>query len=134
MSPTLSWGLGAGLVIVVIDAVTLLVSPNVGDVAELVELVDLLANIAILSFLGLRVGRMTGIVRSAAEAGVIAGAVAGVVGLAILYLTRAGAPPNSQEIVQGLALNVAMGGVIAWMNGFFGARARTAGPGPTRRR
>ncbi len=134
MSPTLSWGLGAGLVIVVIDALTLLVSANVAAAADIVELVDMLANVAILSFLGLRVGRLTGVVRSAAEAGVIAGAVAGVVGLAILYLTRAGGPPTTLEIVQGLALNVALGGVIAWLNGFFGVRAREAGAGPSRRR
>ena len=134
MSPTLSWGLGAGFLIVVIDALTMLVSANVGDAAEMVELADLLANIAILSFLGLRVGRMTGVVRSAAEAGVIAGLIAGVVGLAIVYFTRASGPPTTLEIVQGLALNVAMGGVIAWLNGFFGARAREAGAGPSRRR
>ena len=134
MSPSLSWGLGAGLLIVVIDALTLFVSVNVGAAAEIVELVDLLANIAILAFLGLRVGRATGVVRSAAEAGVVAGAIAGLVGLAILYFTRASGPPTTLEIVQGLALNVAMGGVIAWLNGVMGVRARQAGPGPSPRR
>ena len=134
MSQTWSWGLGAGLLIVVIDAVTMLVSANVGAGDEIVELVDLLANIAILAFLGLRVGRATGVVRSAAEAGVVAGAIAGLVGLAILYFTRASGPPTTVEMVRGLALNVAMGGVIAWLNGFFGVRARAAGAGPSRRR
>ncbi|MDP8923850.1 MAG: hypothetical protein M3O34_13335 [Chloroflexota bacterium] len=134
MSPTLSWGLGAGLVIAVVDALTVFVSANAGPAAEMVQLVDLLANIAILSFVGLRVGRTTGVVRAAAEAGVIAGVIAGLAGLAVLYLTRPGPPPTAMEIVQGLALNVAMGGVIAWLNGFFGARARQAGPGPSRRR
>ena len=134
MSPTLSWGLGAGLVIVLVDALSMLVSALVGGTAGVVELVDLLANVAILSFVGLRVGRMTGVVRSAAEAGVIAGVIAGLAGLAILYFTRASGPPATPEIVQLVAFNVAMGGVIAWMNGFFGVRAREAGAGPSRRR
>ena len=134
MSPTLTWGLGAGLLIVVIDAVALFVGAGAGDAAEVVHLVDLLANIAILSFVGLRVGRMTGVVRSAAEAGVIAGVIAGLVGLAIIYFTRPEGPLTTREIVGGLALNVAMGGVVAWLNGVFGVRAREAGPGPSRRR
>ena len=134
MSPTLAWGIGAGLLIVAVYAMTLLIVANVGDAGEMVELADLLANIAILSFVGLRVGRMTGIVRGAAEAGVIAGIVAGLGNLAILYVTRASGPPTTLEMVQGLALNVAMGGVIAWLNGVVGVRARQAGPGPSPRR
>ena len=134
MSPTLSWGLGAGALIAAIDALTVLISANVGDAGEMVQLVDLLANIAILSFVGLRVGRQTGVVRSAAEAGVIAGVIAGLASLVMLFVTRASGPPTSLEMVQQLALNVALGGVIAWMNGFFGARAREAGAGPSRRR
>lgn len=134
MSPTLTWGLGAGLLIAVIDAVTLFVTANAASTAEIVGLVNLLANIAILAFVGLRVGRLTGVVRSAAEAGVIAGLVAGLLGLVVLYVARPGEPPTTLEMVQGLALNVALGGVVAWLNGIVGARARAAGTGPNRRR
>ncbi len=134
MSPTLSWGLGAGLVIVVIDALTMLIRANAGDAAEVVALVDLLANVAIFSFVGLRVGRMTGVVRSAAEAGVIAGAIAGLAAIGLQYLTGIGGVPTGRDIIGLLAFNVAIGGVLAWLNGFFGVRAREAGAGPSRRR
>ena len=134
MSPTWTWGLGAGLVIALVDALAVLVKANAGDAAEVVDLVDLLANVAILSFLGLRLGRLTGVVRSAAEAGVIAGAIAGLAALGLQYVMSSAGPLSTRDVVQLLAFNVAMGGVIAWMNGFFGVRAREAGAGPSRRR
>lgn len=138
VSPTLVWGLGAGLTIVAVDTLTMVVSGAAASIAETVQLVDLLVNIAILSFVGLRVGRATGMVRSAAEAGVIAGLLGGLAGIALLFYTRSTATPAivppTQELVQLLALNVAMGGVIAWVNGFLGVRSRDSGSGAMRRR
>lgn len=134
MSPTFVWGLGAGVVIVAVDTLTMVVSAAATSIAETIQLADLLVNIAILSFVGLRVGKATGVVRNAAEAGVIAGVLAGLGGVALLFFTRGEAPPTTSEVVQLMALNVAMGGVLAWVNGLVGVRTREAGPGPARRR
>jgi len=128
VSPILKWGLGVGFAIVLLDAAGVFASrslPLDSDARQYVDLADNLANIVLFSLAGLRVGRETGIVRAAAEAGVLAGAVAGAVASLYPFLLPdpAGPPPTLQTVVEVLAWNIAMGGVLALLNGWIGSRS-----------
>ncbi|MCC6176553.1 MAG: hypothetical protein IT305_14695 [Chloroflexi bacterium] len=129
MPPTLLWGIGIGLVIAAIDTIAGLIVGSAGSNAEIIDLVDWLANIALYSLAGLRVGRATGVVRAAAEAGVIAGAIAGGIAIVLSFTLRpdASASVGWQDAVGVLALNVAIGGILAWLNGWIGTRANESG-------
>jgi hypothetical protein len=123
-------GLTTGLLIALIDAVAVVAPGTLGINAEVVEMLDLVANIALYSYLGLRVGRATGVLRDAAEAGVIAALVAATVGVAVTAIM--GGDPSGNSLLQGairtLALNVALGGVLAVVNGWIGTKAHQSGP------
>jgi hypothetical protein len=124
----------AGSLVALADTLTLLatrgMSPE-GETAQILAAVDQVVNVVLYSIVGIKVGRATGIVRSAAEAGVLAGALAGSVAVAALYLfPDASAGTIGPQLVVGtLALNVAMGGVLALVNGWIATRQ----PRPTRR-
>ena len=129
MAPTIIWGIGVGLVIAVVDAATILLAGTVDPNQWPIDDIDMLVNIALYSFIGFRVGRATGIVRDAAEAGVLAGVVVGLIGLGV---TRAFPPPTGGidtpiQVVQLIAQNIVYGGVLAIIAGWFGTRARTGG-------
>jgi hypothetical protein len=123
-------GLTTGLLIALIDAAALMAPGTLGINADVVEMVDLIGNIALYSYLGLRIGRTTGVLRDAAEAGVIAALVAASVGVGLSAIM--GADPEGASLVQGAirtyALNIALGGVLAVMNGWIGTKAHQSGP------
>jgi hypothetical protein len=124
----------AGSLVALADTLTLLATrgmPAEGDTAQILAAADQVLNVVLFSIVGIKVGRATGIVRSAAEAGVLAGAIAGAVAVAALYLFPDGSAGSisSQQVVGTLALNVAMGGVLALVNGWIATRQ----PRPTRR-
>ena len=123
-------GLTTGLLIALIDAAALMAPGTLGINADVVEMVDLIGNIALYSYLGLRIGRTTGVLRDAAEAGVIAALVAASVGVGLTAVM--GADPGGGSLVQGAirtyALNIALGGVLAVMNGWIGTKAHQGGP------
>jgi hypothetical protein len=134
VSPVLAWGLLVGVLVAVADTVTLLVTrglPPEGDTAQILAAADQVVNVVLFSIVGIKVGRATGVVRSAAEAGVLAGALAGAVAVATMYLVPVDSPGaiSAQQVVGTLALNVAMGGVLAMLNGWIATRQ----PRPTRR-
>jgi hypothetical protein len=121
-------GLTTGLLIAIIDAAAILAPGALGISSEVVELIDLLANIALYSHLGLRVGRATGVVRDAAEAGVIAGLVAATIGVGLgVILGSEPDVPVVQSAIRTYALNVALGGVLAVLNGWLGTKAHESG-------
>ena len=132
MSPMVRWGVAIGLLIAVVDTIALLVvralTPE-SEVGQIVALVDQIANVLLYSLAGLRVGRETGVVRSAAEAGVLAGVIAGAAAVLGTYVLNdpTAAPASTQDMIGTLALNVAMGGVLGLLNGWLARRAELSG-------
>ena len=99
--------------------------PPDSNTSNLAQTVDLLVNLTLYSYCGYRVGVGTRVVRAAAEAGVLAGVL---VGLAAIAVSQAMPPPAAtppQSPIATLALNVAMGGVLAIGSGFLGSRQPT---------
>ena len=121
--------LTTGLLIALIDAAALVAPGTLGVDENLVQYVDLIANIALYSYLGLRIGRATGVVRDAAEAGVLAALVAATIGLAVSFALGVDADGAAllMAAVRDYALNVALGGVLAVVNGWIGTKAHEAG-------
>ena len=133
LGPTLRWGVGIGLLVAAFDTLAFVVSrwftPD-SDAAAYIALADQFANVVLFSLVGLRVGRQTRVVRAAAEAGVLAGIVAGLVALGIgVLMPSAEQPMNTpRDVIATLALNIAMGGVLALLNGWIATRERRASP------
>ena len=134
MPPSVVWGVGVGLVIAAIDTLSLVLmgaeGPNQWPIAD----IDFLANVMLYSLIGFRVGRATGVVREAAESGVIAGALVAAVAIGMtLALKPAGATIDSANEVVGIfAQNVAIGGVLAILTGWLGSRAHSDRPASRR--
>lgn len=134
MPPSVVWGVGVGLVIAAIDTLSLVLmgaeGPNQWPIAD----IDFLANVMLYSLIGFRVGRATGVVREAAESGVIAGALVAAVAIGVtLALKPAGAIIDSANEVVGIfAQNVAIGGVLAILTGWLGSRAHSDRPASRR--
>jgi len=120
------WGVLSGLAIVVVDLAAALLSSGQPDTSQQLvaaQTIDLLANLSIYSFCGFRVGNLTRVVRSAAEAGVTAGIL---VGIAAIVAGQVIAPPVSGDLLSPIAVlaeNIAMGGLLAAASGFLGMRA-----------
>jgi len=123
------WGLTTGLFIAVIDAAAVAIPGSFGISQDVAQNVDLLLNVVLYAALGFRVGRWTGVVREAAEAGVIAGLVAATVGVGLSYVMHVEPQSDSawRDIVGTYALNVSIGGVVAWLSGWYGTIARESG-------
>lgn len=123
MSPVLRWGVIVGSAIVLIDLATLLLQQGpLSGQADLLTYLDLFANVFLLAALGDRVAREAGSPRSAAEAGVLAGTIAGLA--AVAAAAAFGVPGATEEsaIVGTLAWNVAQGGLLALLAGWLAAR------------
>lgn len=130
MPPSVVWGVGVGLVIAAIDTLSLVLmgmdGPNQWPIAD----VNILANVMLYSLIGFRVGRATGVVRDAAESGVIAGVLVAAVAIAVTFaLKPAGSSIGSiNDIIGIVAQNVAIGGVLAILTGWLGSRAQVDRP------
>jgi hypothetical protein len=125
VAPSIVWGIGVGLLIAAIDAVALVLSGTVSPSDWPINEIDSLLNIALYSLIGFKVGRATGIVRDAAEAGVLASVLVAAIGLGVAQIFT---PPEGPidapiEIVRLFAQNIAMGGILAIVAGWFGSRA-----------
>lgn len=138
MPPSVVWGIGVGLVIAAIDALTLVLLSSANATQWPVADLNLLANVALYSLIGFRVGRITGVVRDAAESGVLAGTLVALIGITLSYVLRPqlgageGSVDSSLDAIGILAQNIAIGGVLAIVTGWLGSRARTDEP-PARR-
>jgi hypothetical protein len=129
VAPSIIWGIGVGLIIAAVDAVTIILAGSVDPQQWPIDDIDTLVNIALYSLIGFKVGRATGIVRDAAEAGVIAGVLVGLVGLAV---ARAFPPPTGaidtpNQMIAQIAWNIVFGGCLAIVAGWFGSRATKGG-------
>jgi hypothetical protein len=133
--PSLIWGLTTGLLIAVVDAAAFAAPTSFGVTPDIAENVDLLVNVMLYAALGFRLGRSVGIVRDAAEGGVIAGVLAATmwVGFSLAMHIDPQSGSETREIVGTYALNVAIGGVVAWLSGWYGSIARESGSTSRRR-
>lgn len=129
MPPSVAWGLTTGLFVAIIDAALTVLPGSLGLGADAAEIVDLTINVVLFAILGFRVGRWGGVVRDAAEGGVIAGVVAATIGIAFLLLvpTEPRITLQTNDIIKAYAQNVALGGVIAMFSGWYGTIARESG-------
>lgn len=130
MPPSVAWGVGVGLIIAVIDTVAIVLMSMSGTSQGLISDVDFLANVMLYSLVGFRVGRITGVVREAAEAGVIAAVLVAAIALSINFVVRpaAGTIDSTQEAIGIVAQNIAIGGVLAILAGWIGRRAQPDRP------
>jgi len=125
VQPILRWAAICSGVIILVDLAAALFSAGQSSDSNAVAMAqsfDLVVNLGLYFYCGYRVGGATRVVRSAAESGVLAGAL---VGIAAIVIGQAVPPPLDEPPPQplaALALNVAMAGVLAILSGFFGAR------------
>ena len=133
MSPSIVWGIGIGLIIATADAVTIVLAGRFDPQQWPIDDIDMLLNIALYSLIGFKVGRATGIVRDAAEAGVIAGVLVGLAGLAVArtFPPPGGGLESANQMIAQIAWNIVFGGCLAIVAGWFGSRASKGGS-PTR--
>lgn len=129
MAPSIVWGIGIGLIIAVADAVTIILAGSVDPTQWPIDDIDTLVNIALYSLIGFKVGRATGVVRDAAEAGVMAGVLVGLVGLVVAraFPPPTGAMDSPNQMIAQIAWNIVFGGCLAIVAGWFGSRATKGG-------
>jgi hypothetical protein len=132
--PSLLWGAGVGLLIAAIDTLSLVLMTIPTASQWPIADVDFMANVVLYSLIGFRVGRVTGVVRDAAEAGVLAGVLVGLIGVAVTFVLPppTGAVDSPNAVVAIVAQNVAIGGVLAIVTGWLGTRASQDRPAPRR--
>lgn len=127
MPPSVAWGLGLGLLIAIVDTVAVVWIGASGTPATFpIADIDQIANVVLYSLIGYQVGKRTGIVRDAAEGGVIAGVLVATIGVLVpLALPDLRASVTSTtHVVAVFATNVAIGGVLAIITGWVGTHAR----------
>lgn len=134
MPPAIVWGVGVGLVIAAIDTLTLVLISTNGASGWPIADADFLANVMLYSLIGFRVGKVTGVVREAAEAGVVAAVLVAAIGIAVSFVIRTpeGSINSANDVVAIVAQNIAIGGVLAILTGWLGSRAQQDRP-PSRR-
>jgi len=132
--PSVIWGVGVGLVIAAIDTLSLVLMGMDPTNQWPISDADYLANIVLYSLIGFRVGKITGVVREAAEAGVIAAVLVSAVAVAANYVLRpaAGEINSTNELIGIVAQNIAIGGVLAILTGWLGTRAQADRPASRR--
>jgi hypothetical protein len=137
MHVILRWGILGGIAIAVVDLVAGELSRTVTDAEAMawIEGVDLAFTVVVTGWLGFRVAKLTGEMRSGLETAVIAGLIAGVAA-AIQSAVRTPADATAISMVSNLAWNIvlasAAGALGAWVGGL--ARPPSARGGPTARR
>jgi hypothetical protein len=123
--PSVVWGIGVGLAIAAIDTVSLVLVGMSGTSQWPISDIDFLANVVLYTLIGVRVGRSTGIVRDAAEAGVLAGVLVAAIGIVATYVLHppTGTIDSPNAMIAIVAQNVAIGGVLGILGGWLGSRA-----------
>jgi hypothetical protein len=126
LTPSVAWGLGLGLLIAVIDTISVVLIGSVGPSTVPIADLDQIANVVLYSLIGFQIGKRTGVVRDAAEGGVMAGILVAVVGIAVAFALPAstGGIRTATDAVAVVAMNVAMGGVLSIVTGWVGARSQ----------
>jgi len=131
VAPSIIWGLGVGLVIALADAVTSFLAARELLTEWPVADIDVMVNVVLYTLIGFRVGKETGLVRDAAEGGVLAGVLVSAIGVGFLLLLKPTVDgiDSPMQAVQLVAQNIAMGGVIGIVSGWLGSRASQNGAG-----
>ncbi len=132
MTPSVAWGLGLGFLIAAIDTISVIMIGSMESTNVPIADLDQIANVVLYALIGFQVGKRTGVVREAAEGGVIAGVLVACVGIAVAYLLPSvmAVPSTSPglrtaaDVVAVMAMNVAIGGVLAIITGWVGARSQ----------
>jgi len=129
VAPSIIWGIGVGLIIAAVDAAAIFLIGTLPANEWPIDEIDLLINIALFSLIGFRVGRATGLVRDAAEAGVLASVLVSAVALAMsrVYPSPLAPADPTIQIVQLFAQNIVLGGVLAIVGGWFGSKGQQTG-------
>jgi len=130
VATSIVWGIGIGLIIAAADAATIVLAGRFDPTQVPIDDIDTLINVALYSLIGFKVGRATGIVRDAAEAGVIAGVLVGLVGLAVarVFPPPVGGIETVNQMIAQVAWNIVFGGCLAIVAGWFGSRSSKGGP------
>jgi hypothetical protein len=133
--PSVIWGVGVGLVIAAIDTLSIVLMGMSSTAQWPISDIDFLANVMLYSLIGFRVGRVTGVVREAAEAGVIAAVLVAALGIAATFVLKppAGTIDSANDVVGIVAQNIAIGGVLGILTGWLGSRAQQDSRPPSRR-
>jgi hypothetical protein len=134
--PSIVWGIGVGLAIAAIDTASLVLAgmSSTSQWPISVSDIDFLANVVLYTLVGFWVGKSTGIVRDAAEAGVLAGVLVAGIGIAATYVLRpaTGTIDTPNDVIAIVAQNVAIGGVLGILGGWLGSRAAQDRPASRR--
>jgi hypothetical protein len=122
--PSVAWGLGVGLAIAAIDTASLVLVGMSSTSQWPISDIDFLANIVLYTLIGFRVGKSTGVVRDAAESGVLAGVLVAAIGITATYALRpaTGTIDTPNDVIAIVAQNVAIGGVLGILAGWLGSR------------
>jgi hypothetical protein len=129
VAPSIVWGLGVGLVIALADAVTnFLAARNLLSDWPIDEM-DLTISVVLYTLIGFRVGKATGLVRDAAEGGVLAAFLASFIGIGFLLLLKPAlnGVESTMDVVRLVSQDVALGGLIAIVSGWIGSRVGVDG-------
>jgi hypothetical protein len=126
VTPSVAWGLGLGLLIATIDTISVFLIGSMDSTNVTIAELDRIANVVLYALIGFQVGKRTGVVRDAAEGGVIAGVLVAAIGVGVSYLLPVpdGGIRTAADVVAVLAINVAIGGVLSIITGWVGARSQ----------
>ena len=139
MSPNWRWCLKLGLLVVLIDLVSIVLGQVAGgsqDAIALAGAFDNVANLVIFGYVGWHTGRLTGRTTASAEAGVVASLLPGVAAALFQLVMPAGvgateptaeALPIINALIAAVAFNIALGGSMAWLGGLLATRSRGSG-------
>ncbi|MFN8634418.1 MAG: hypothetical protein U0893_11230 [Chloroflexota bacterium] len=132
MAPSIVWGIGIGLVIAAIDTALVVGAGAVQLTDWPIADIDFLANVVLYTLIGFQVGKATGVLRDAAEGGVMAGVLVGAIAIGVTTFVRPPLdsvdPTSTSSLIRVMAENIALGGVLSLLSGFLGTRSRQEGP------
>lgn len=126
----------AGIAIAIVDALfhfSVLGFQPSRPIVEALEIADFVANIAVLVVVGEMLARLGGTGKNGAEAGVTAGAIAGVSAVALSQLFPVpGLTPESMQLeplrnaIANFSQNVFQGGVLCWFSTWLASKRAPA--------
>lgn len=126
MAPSVAWGVGLGLLIALIDTIAVVWIGTTEASTFPIADIDQVANIVLYSLIGFQVGKRTGVVRDAAEGGMIAALLVATIGVGVSAFlpSTAGGISSPAEVVAVFALNIALGGVLSIITGWVGTHSQ----------